>query len=299
MFAAPTIAAGFAAAGFAGALLAGASPPAVPEPPEPAVAEPDPATKAEASARFAEGRAHFEAGRFAAALAAFQAADALVPHDNVRFNAAQCLAELGRAHEAAAQFEALFASPQLSEAERQLARESHAAATARFATLRFEGAAGRAVTVDGTAACTVPCVSSVDPGTHSVSIDGEPSREVSASAGEVVAVEVAAPATAQTAPRLVPAPHGAASPTPAARPRPSALTWVGAPLGLLGVVGVAAFGARAQTLHGRYEDTPTVQTRQRGLRARTLANVSIGVAALGGALVVADLIRLAVLKRRR
>ena len=267
-----------------------------------------PDDEAVAAERFSEGRAHFAEERYEAALAAFREAYRIAPHDKVRFNIAQCLLELGRAREAFAEFDEVAASPQLSADERELARTAAETAATRLGTLRFTGEAGRTVVVDDDLRCTVPCTLDVDSGVHHLRVeDGASLGETRIDAGKTVEVEVrtATPDTPAvvTAPRLPPSGPGPSEPPVVddepPKVRPSALTWVGVSLTAVGGAGILGFGLRARSLHDDYVADPDVDTRNRGLTARNLTNVSIGVAALGGALVLADLVRLAVLRRRR
>jgi hypothetical protein len=62
---------------------------------------------------------------------------------------------------------------------------------------------------------------------------------------------------------------------------------------VIGGVGTLGFGLRTQSLHRSYLDAPTASTYDQGIFARTMTNVSLGVAALGVAFVVVDLVAFA------
>lgn len=212
-----------------------------------ALAQPeiDPAQR-EAAAEFDRGTAAYEAGDFAGALAAFEHAQALAPHDRVRANIAMCLAELDRVDEAIAQLEAALAGTELDESERTIVR-------AQIDKLRAQ-----------------------------IPPPAEP---------EPAVVEPVPP------PRVVDPPRDD-PPAKRARAEPSALSWTGLPLTALGTAGAIAFGLRTRTHHDAYLAMPEPDTRTRGLRTRALTNASIAVLSLGAALVVADVIRIAVKRRR-
>lgn len=214
-----------------------------------AFAEPalDPAQR-EAAAEFDRGTAAYETGDFAGALAAFEHAQALAPHDRVRANIAMCLAELGRIDEAIAQLEAALAGAELDDAERTIVR-------AQIDKLRAQ--------VPPPAEPTPP-----------------PEPQV---------VEPVPPPRVELPPD---------QPPKRARAKPSALLWTGLPLTALGTAGTIAFGLRTQSNHDAYLAMPEPDTRSRGLRSRALTNASIAVLSLGAALIVADVIRIAVKRRR-
>jgi tetratricopeptide (TPR) repeat protein len=211
-----------------------------------AAPEPDP-TQREAAAEFDRGTAAYEAGDFEGALAAFEHAQSLAPHDRVRANIAMCLAELGRVDEAIGQLEAALAGTELDDAERTIVR-------AQIDKLRAQ-----------------------------VPLPAEP--------------EPAPPIEPVPPPRVVDPPPDT-SPPKRQRTKPSALLWTGLPLTALGTAGTIAFGLRTQSRHDAYLAMPEPDTRTRGLRSRALTNASIAVLSLGAALIVADVIRIAVKRRR-
>src|SRR5262245_61254015 len=117
-----------------------------------AATQPAPAderVRRQAREAFTSGERAFEKGDYVAALAAFERAFALAPHDAVRFNLAVCLERLGRPSEALLQYEAAAKSSVLTAAERERARRSGAELRPKVGTLVVEGQAGAAVQVDG------------------------------------------------------------------------------------------------------------------------------------------------------
>ncbi|HWB78824.1 MAG TPA: tetratricopeptide repeat protein [Nannocystaceae bacterium] len=212
-----------------------------------AFAEPelDP-TQREAAAEFDRGAVAYAAGDFAGALAAFEHAQALAPHDRVRANIAMCLAELGRLDEAIGQLEAALAGTELDEAERTIVRAQIEKLRARIPPPPEPEPA--------------PVVEPVPPPRVELPPDDPPPKRV--------------------------------------RTKPSALLWTGLPLTAVGAAGTIVFGLRTQSQHDAYVAMPESDTRKQGLRARALTNASIAVLSLGAALIVADVIRIAVKRRR-
>ncbi len=249
----------------------------------------------DAAEEFERGSQAYAAHDYAGALAAFERAQALSPHDRVRANIAMCLAELGRAREALAQLDAALAGSELAEPERAIVRVEITRIRKQLATLRTKGDVGLAVVVDGVDRCTTPCVLELDPGAHALVVEDPPLRErFELRAGQVLELPLARPVPA---PRPVATPPVDHAPSKA-RARPSAMLWVGLPLVALGTAGTIGFGLRTRQHHDAYTAVPNVDTRDRGLRTRALTNASIAVLSLGAALVLADVVRIAVKARR-
>lgn len=265
-----------------------------PEVPEVRTAEAPAADPREAAAAaFAAGTAAFEQGDHATALREFQRADELAPHPKVRSNIGLCLAALGRPREAIAAFERSLVDEGLSSEERARVREHLAAARASLSQLEVTAPNLAEVVVDNET-CATPCVIVLDPGTHRVS---GPIRdyEVQLAPGERRTLRVE---DSPLGTYFAPLPHTLPSPPAPPGPRPSALTWVGLPVTVVGLAGVLGFGLRARALHGDYLRDPDEDQRRRGMRARDLANAAIAVAGAGALLLIADGIRMTVKKRR-
>lgn len=273
-----------------------------------------------AAAAFADGDAKFSAADYEGALAAFERAYALAPHDKVRFNIGKCLEALGRHREAFVAFDAAAQSPQLTAADRSRARAAADRSAKELGRLSFAGVSGIDVQVDDQLSCTSPCTIDLDPGTHQVVVGAQAPASVEVRRAETTAVPLRAPAEADPADEPTPArgPEGARvhAPPPVVPPgtpvgedrpvrrepdgklRPGPLTWVGVSLGAVGGAGILGFGLRARALHGDYVASPSEDLRQRGTLMRNLANASIGVAGAGALLVVGDLVRAAIVRRR-
>jgi hypothetical protein len=244
-----------------------------------------PPAQMDARTAFDEGERLFARGDYTGALAAFEKVFRIAPHDAVRFNVAVCLERLQRYKDARVQYQAAAESTTLDDADRARARAAAERVAHELGALAATGTNGAALTVEGVVVCTVPCKVELDPGLYHVAADGMPERVVRVERGADLALDVSPP----------PPPVVAKPERSEARPRggPTWLTWTGAALGLVGGVGIAYFGLRAKSLHDDYLAHPTSDTRDSGLVARDLANVSIGVVGVGALLVALDLLVLA------
>ena len=244
------------------------------EPPPPVSAADGGATPASteerAAAAFERGRSSFLGGEYEDALAAFEEAQRLAPHDVVRFNIALCHERLGHLRLALGEYEHAAASEQLDEANRTEATER---VRARLGTLVVGGPAGATIEVVGVETCTAPCRVTVDPGPVQVRQVGTPGevRSVTVAGGEERRVEFADQPVVTT------------SSGSGLRLHVGLVGWIGAGAALVGAVGTIAFGLRAELLHARYLDNPTVGRRDSGRTAVALTNVSLVLAVLGAA----------------
>jgi hypothetical protein len=244
---------------------------------------------------FERGERAFQAAQYEAALAAFREAFAAVAHDAVRFNIAVCLERLGRFGEAAEQYDAAARSLLLGESERERARRSARSARAALGTVLVEaGAPGTAVSVDKVERCRIPCRIALDPGPHQVSIgDGAP-LAIDVERGREHVMVPPEPQRGSAAARPEKQSTRADAPQPVREARgPSWLTWTGGALAVAGSASTLYFGLRTQSLHDDYVRAPTQERYDDGRQARLLTNVSIGVAAVGVALLAVDLLLLA------
>jgi hypothetical protein len=243
---------------------------------------------------FDKGARLFDKKEYALALAEFQRAFELVPHDAVRFNIAVCLERLGRHREAVEEYEQAAKSTTLG--EKDLARARAAADVARRSLGRIlvKGATGVAVKVDGTVRCESPCTVDLDPGTYRVQL-GDTARvvELAIVAGrEHVLLAESEKRVAET-----PMPPPQVERKPAKPPPreleargPGFLTWTGGALAIVGGAGTVYFGLQTRKLHDDYTTAPTQDRLDDGRRSKLFTNVSIGVAAVGATLVVVDLV---------
>ena len=238
-------------------------------------AQPAEDARARAATAFADAERAFGDEDYPEALRLFRAAFAAAPDDAVRFNIAVCLERLGRFREAGIEYEAAAASTTLPEDVRARARTEAERVRGRLGTLVVDGTPhGAAIRVDGVELCRIPCTSPIDPGRHDVVATLRDMR-----AGQPVIIERGA-TTRITLRAVAPPPQ---------RRGPGVLTWVGAGVTAAGVAGTIGFGLRARGLHEDYIANPTMETRDDGLRARNIANVSLGVAILGASAVAVDL----------
>jgi hypothetical protein len=255
-------------------------------------------TSAQEGAReaFANGERLFSRGAYGEAREAFEKAFRLVSHDAVRFNIAVCLERLQRYRDALTQYRAAMESTMLDASERTRAADAAARVTRELGTLVVSGSGGAPVSVDGEVRCSVPCRVLLDPRTYLVAVGAgartaraSPSRSVVIERGADVTVDASAFQPAD-APQV---PEAAAPSAPTSKRGVSWVTWAGGGLGLLGVGGVVGFGLHTESLRSSYVDDPNESTRDQGLFSRTMTNVSLGIAVVGLALVVVDLLVLA------
>jgi hypothetical protein len=251
----------------------------------------------QAAIAFAEGSAAFERGDADAALVAFERAHDLVPHANVLSNIALCLAELGRHREAITALDAAIARGELTAAEREVAAQHLAQSQRALAMVQVVADDGgtHLVEIDARESCTTPCALALDPGEHRfVLVEGGPAQSLTLASGTSARVRLVVP-DGVPPPRVEP---DVPTRAPRRAHRFGALGWIGVGLGAVGGAGVIGFGLRANALHQDYEADPTDRGRTRGLAMRNLANASIAVAATGGVLLMTELIRLGVGRRR-
>jgi hypothetical protein len=243
----------------------------------------------EAQDEFTHGERAFAEGDYARALRHFQNADRLAPHGAVRFNVAICLDKLGRIREALELYHKLSESSELDEAARAEAAERGRQAAAALATLEITGPGGTLILVDDRDRCRAPCSLKLDPGEHVVRTDGSSdSRRVRLSSGEKLRVELPGSAkSAAAAPQIAESPANSGT-KPTQRDRFGTLSYIGGSVAILGFSGFAYYGIRTENLHQEYRDKPDPDTRDRGIRARTTANIALGVALVGTALVIVD-----------
>ncbi len=267
-----------------------------------AAAASEPSAAEQAAELFASAEAEFAAGRYEVALARFGEADVLLPHPATKFHMARCLEELGRLREAWELFGVVAEHTEVSPQERSAAAQRRADIRSRLAVVRVQGAEGGEVNLDGAVACTTPCTALADPGPHDVQVvfsDRTVEQHLELREAEIHDLDVAEPPPPPVVTPPEPMPTLPDRPPPRAARWPTVLTWVGIPLAGVGTIGTLAFGLNTLAIRREHDRDPSIETRERGIRSRTLTNVSIGVAIAGGILMVADAIRYGVEKRRR
>ena len=193
----------------------------------------------------------------------------------LRFNIGICLEQLGDRVAALVEFEAVGEDDAIDGGTRAEAIESAARLRALLATVTVDGPPGDVAVLDEARRCELPCELYVEPGAHRVvlaSVDADAETfEVSAGARAAVTLTV---------------------PT-ASSPSLGVLTGMGAAIAAVGVGAVIGLGVRTLDLKAAFDATPTPELQSEGTITRDLANVSIGVAALGGVLVLIDVILVA------
>jgi len=240
----------------------------------------------------------FAQSDYATALRLYQHAFELAPHDATRFNVALCLEHLGRFREAALEYDAAALSASLDEATHARARQLAVEARSKLGVLVVGGSpAGTRVLVDGEPLCALPCRVSVDPGQRRVNLENEPAsseRTVTARANETATVRFETSGSMPIRASRVTSQPRARAPTESDASSPvGPLTWIGGATAIVAAAGIIVFGARAQDLHHEYYDeTHAESARKEGAVMRDLCNVSIGLAVVGAALVVVDLLLL-------
>jgi hypothetical protein len=244
----------------------------------------------EAQDEFSHGERAFAAGDYARALRHFQNADRLAPHPLVRFNVAICLDKLGRLREAIELYERLATDGELADSTRSEAAGRAKQAAAALATLQIDGPTGVQAVVDDRDRCRIPCAIKLDPGEHVLRAQGSPeSRRILLETGQELRVDLPGKVVAQSqAPRTA-APSAEDGGQPLTdRGRFGALSYISGSAAIVGLGVFTYYGIRTESLHQNYLDNPDPDTRERGIRARTTANVALGVALVGTALVIVD-----------
>jgi hypothetical protein len=236
---------------------------------------------------FESGEAAFDSSDYDLALRHFRRAYELAPRDGVLFNIGVCLERLGRNREAVESYEQAVASASLNEETRARAREFAARARQRLGTIVVAGEPrGAAVLVDGAELCELPCRVEVDFGMREVVVrapDGtEASDRLDVPRGGIAEVDLSAVRARD----------------PIVRPDVTTdagtnglgfLGWTGIGLIVAGAGCIVGCGLYTDSLGDEYLMNPTADTRDTGLTMRALTNVAIGVAGLGGILLVLDL----------
>ncbi|MEM7607500.1 MAG: hypothetical protein AAF411_19275 [Myxococcota bacterium] len=199
-----------------------------------------------------------------------------------------CQLELGHPVQAVAHFEEAIASEGLSSDQEEAVAADLRAARSRLATLAFVGEGEARV---GNERCPLPCEIAVDPGAVTYALGGA-ERVVTLNAGERREVVAVREVITQT----VEAPAATSEPVRDDRRRPGrVLAAIGGSLAAVGVAGTVGFGLRARNLRDEWSvpENRSPDLSERGNQSRRITNASIGVAAVGGLVLVTGLILLA------
>ncbi len=235
----------------------------------------------EARRAYDEGSAHYVAGRYEDALVAFERAYSLRPNPVVLLPILECHDRLGHVPEAIRSLDTyLHAMPEI---------RNRALLETRLENLRRRPAHVHVITTPAGARVTIngqlhhaPTPTDVDlpPGHHVIvaSLTGYTAmtREIDTSPGaprdEVLALlPEATPAETQV-PVVVPL-----RPRPSRGPSP--VVWIAAGLAGASLIAGTTFGVLALSENNDYDQAPTRETRDRGLRYAVISDVSFGVAA--------------------
>ncbi|AKF08750.1 tetratricopeptide repeat protein [Sandaracinus amylolyticus] len=238
---------------------------------------------------YRRGEDAFARGEHELALALFRELYERTGHDAVRYNVGVCLEQLGRAREARVEFLAVAESEAVPAETRAQALEAAARVRARLAAIEVRGAPDAAgVTIDGVRVCALPCDELIDPGAHTIALDvpDGPSERIEIAAGATRTVELVVVAREVV-------PHPAPIPPASSGASLGPLTVIGASLVAIGAGGVIGFGVYTMDLKSRFDAMPTQPLADEGNTMAALTNASIGVLALGGALVLIDVILVA------
>lgn len=263
---------------------------------------PTPATPASAEAiadarrAYAEGTEHFNAGRFAEALASFERAFAMRSNPVVLKPIAECHERLGHVPEAIAALERYL---------RELpTAPDHAQLEARLATLRQRPARvsvtsspdGAQIVVDGEARPQrTPSDIEVPPGHHRISatLPGyrATERELETSAGVPVALGVTLEREGSggvaVTPREGVGPGGVIAPPPVTPGRRvSSAVWVATAVAGAAAVAGTVFGIMALSDANDYEQRPSQDLLDRGQRNALLADVGFAASLLSAGVAV-------------
>lgn len=270
-----------------------ATPPAAtPTGPAAVAATPPPAdpTMADARRAYTEGTEHFNAGRFAEALASFERAFAMRANPVVLKPIAECHERLGHVPEAIAALERYLRELPTS--------PDHAQLEARLLTLRQRPARvsvtssteGAQITVDGEPRPQrTPAAVEVAPGHHRIgaTLPGyrATEQELDASPGAPATVSIALErdgAAVSTGPGA-----GPETPPPTTRPRRThPAVWVATAVAGAAAVAGTVFGVMALSDANDYEATPSQEALDRGQRNALLSDVGFGVAVLSAGVAV-------------
>ncbi len=241
-------------------------------------------TLADARRAYTEGTEHFNAGRYAEALASFERAFAMRSNPVVLKPIAECHERLGNVPQAIAALERYL---------RELpTAPDHAQLEARLATLQQRPARvsvtstpdGAQITVDGEGRPQrTPSAVDVAPGHHRISatLTGyrATEREIDTAPGAPASVDVTLEREAGGASAVTPPVT-----TPGRRVSPA--VWVATAVAGAAAVAGTVFGVMALSDANDYEATPSQETLDRGQRNALLSDVGFGVSILSAGVAV-------------
>jgi hypothetical protein len=248
--------------------------------------DPSPANSKElAQQRFQEATQAYQEGRYAAAASLFEAADRLMPHAIVRYNAATAWEQAGEDARAATGYEAALALDSLDAARRETARERLTGLEVKLGRIHIQEPLGAVVTVDHVQRTPVPLTFYLRPGSYDINAEYRGEQRVThaqVGAGESRELELDLPVPESAAPPPESVPPS--TPTPPIDDGESQTTWgwvgVGASVALSGAAIV--FGARALSTRNRFVSSGKTDAdlRQSATDLRLTSNLLWGDATL-------------------
>lgn len=271
---------------------------------------PTDAQRARARQLYAEGQRHFQADRFAEALASFEAAYREVPNPVVLLGVASAQERLERREDAARTLRRYLRertdAPDRASIEQRIAALDPSGATAEpeaptGGTIRVTSSpSGAAISLDGTeTGRTSPADLSVAPGEHhlALTLEGHApvERMVAVAAGEIAdaTFTLAVDEPSVSSEGDVFAGEAETSETtetstetsveaPVVDPGPSAGVWVTAAIAGATLVGGTVLGFLALSAQSDFDSNPSHETADRGQTFALIADLSFGVAIAAG-----------------
>lgn len=254
-------------------------------------AESHPANSTElAKQRFREATEAYQEGRYSAAASLFEAADRLMPHASVRYNAATAWEQAGEDARAATGYEAALGMESLDAARRKTAQERLAVLEQRLGRVHIREPLGALVTVDHVQREPVPLTFYLRPGSYEIQAEyrgTETRTSAQLSAGEDRDIQLDLPAAVEPSQPAEPAQVVLPpNPPPPVDDWSNQKTWgwvgIGAGVALSGAA--IFFGVKALSAKDRYDASKNTNAaaRQDAADLRLATNLLWGGAALAG-----------------
>ncbi|HVZ31360.1 MAG TPA: hypothetical protein VG963_02985 [Polyangiaceae bacterium] len=243
-----------------------------------------------AKQRFQEATEAYQEGRYSAAASLFEAADRLMPHASVRYNAATAWEQAGEDARAATGYEAALGMDSLDPARRKTAQERLAGLEQRLGRIQIREPLGALVTVDHVQREPVPLTFYLRPGSYEIQAEyrgAETRTSLQISAGQDREIQLDLPAAVEppqpVEPTQITLPP---NPPPPVDSWSNQKTWgwvgIGAGVALSGAA--IFFGVKALNARDRYSASKNTDAaaRQDAADLRLATNLLWGGAALAG-----------------
>lgn len=251
-----------------------------------AAAGPQQADPKRAAQSFAVGKGAYARGEFAVAAAAFEQASFYSPHPAPLLNAAEAWELAGNYARSALACDRVLELEGLEPKFRQAAEQQLARVAPRIGTVDIKVPDGARISVEGERdEVVVGHKARLTVGAHTITVtysDGATRSEtVSLPAGGTKELDMMAPAAREPAP----------TPPPPTQPEkkaesssgPPAATWISFGAAAVGGGLATFFGLRTLDAQTKFDQTPTVQTRDDFNSAKLMTNVFVGVAVVSAA----------------